>query len=189
MESFDDQVFEEEPTSQFNGDFNLLHRIHTTVLDMLSDRGYQVTKQESETLDLEAFKAYYKAKKPSGNLKEVLQVDQFNSIVHSLTEIYYSMSKQKYIYVRYIEHVPKEDGSKKEKEIGGDVIDTILGEISELMRVYRNQIANIILVIPQKISNHGVTSFQNLKYSPVTIFHYKELLFNITKHFFMPSLP
>jgi DNA-directed RNA polymerase I, II, and III subunit RPABC1 len=185
MESED--IFEEEPTKQFNDDYALLHRIHQTMMEMLTDRGFQVSREEVETFDPIVFEEYYKKriKEKKLNIHKVLK-KTFTSLILSLSEVYYSPSKG-YTYVRYIEHIPKEEGSKKEREIGSDVIDEILSEISTLLELYPGNISSVIVVTPQKISNHGMTSFTNLKSAPVTVFHYKELLLNITKHCLVPQ--
>lgn len=161
---------EEIGTMEFTPNISLLYQIHNTVKDMITARGYIVPKEELQLKSEDLFETFYSKK--SGEVKS-----KKSSIWVNLSTEYKSPPPlSKILYIDYIENV-------ETKTIGSNLIKPILEKIEER----REKATEYILITPKKIANESQQLLLSLEGVKITIFHFTELLFTVTKHFLVPE--
>lgn len=152
-------------------------RVHNTVIEMLDDRGYIISDEELNTVDNESeYEDVYQYRKQ--------QEKKFGSIWEAMSTVYEKKDGTGMLYVRYLDPIVESN------EIGGIVIDKLIEEIRDVKMLYNN-LQEIIVISPQKISSNSMSKLQYFRTPEsnlmITIFMDKELMFNITKHMLVPK--
>lgn len=163
---------EEIGSMEFTSTIPMLYQIHNTVKDMIMARGYIVPSEELRLMDETKFETYYSKK--SGDAKSKKSTIWINLS----TEYKSAPPSTKVIYVDYIENVDT-------KTIGSNIIKPILERIEEKRE--NLDLAEYILITPKKIANESQQLLLSLEGVKITIFHFTELLFTVTKHFLVPE--
>ncbi len=154
---------------------SLLFKVKKTQLEMLSDRGYDISSEiDVLDLDVDSFVTRYEdeAKNRERSLGRKV------SFKDALGNHYRHRTEEEFLYVLYLE-TPKGEGKT------GTIGKTQAKEILSFMSDSRSR--QVILITEVNLSPHAARAFRGAPIYKIEHFLYDELTYNLTHHYLVPK--